>query len=158
MRLALANAFDLVGMQAVNLAAALALLLLHDGLRLIERPEEDRPELLVTINLVLDVADGPPQIGLELAQRLARPLELFGMGVTLMLDQGEFADPNIGLPQFQSGLPCQAHQPFPTPMDEFGIGRKHHILRLNSRVHNHQPRIAGLHRAGLDRHRQALLL
>ncbi|MBB4096113.1 hypothetical protein GGQ79_004668 [Ochrobactrum pecoris] len=76
-------------MQAVNLAATLALLLLHDGLRLIERPEEDRPQLLVTGDLPLDIADGPPEIGLQLAQRLARSLELLGMRVTLVLDQDD---------------------------------------------------------------------
>jgi hypothetical protein len=80
------------------------------------------------------------------------------MGVTLMLDQGEFADPHIGLPQFQSGLPCQTCQPFPRPMDKFGVGRKHHVLRLHRGVHDHLPRIGWLHRLGPDRHRQALLL
>jgi hypothetical protein len=96
MRLALADALDLVSVQAVNLAAALALSLLQNRRGLVERPFEDRLELLFAGNLAGDVADGPAEIGPQLAQRLVGRLELLGVCITLVLDQRQLADPHIG--------------------------------------------------------------
>ena len=85
-------------MQAVDLAAALALLLLKNHRSLIERPLEDRFQFLVTLNLACDVATGSAQIGLERPQRLAGPLELLGMGIALMPDQRLLGSgQNVGL-------------------------------------------------------------
>jgi hypothetical protein len=47
----------------------------------------------------LDVANDPAEIGLELAQAPVGALELMGMGVALVLDQCQLADPPIGLAQ-----------------------------------------------------------
>jgi hypothetical protein len=47
---------------------------------------------MVAVDLAGNVADDAAQIGLEQAQRLVGALELLGMGVSLMLDQGELAD------------------------------------------------------------------
>jgi hypothetical protein len=70
MRLALVDALDLVSVQAVDLAAALALSLLQNGRGLVERPFEDRLELLFAGNLAGDVANRLAEIGPQLAQRL----------------------------------------------------------------------------------------
>lgn len=91
MRLALADAFYLVCMQAVDLAAALALALLENGGRLVERPFEERVQPRIADDLATDVANGPAKLGLEPAQRLVRPLELLGVGIALMADQRQLA-------------------------------------------------------------------
>jgi len=64
--LPLADAFHLMGMEAVDLAATLALLLLQNGGSLVERPAEDGRKFIIAGNLTGDVADGAPEIGLEL--------------------------------------------------------------------------------------------
>ncbi|OBQ84889.1 hypothetical protein A9K71_21270 [Mesorhizobium sp. WSM3873] len=86
MRLALADAFYRVCVQAVDLAAALALALPENGGRLVERPFEERIQPRIAGDLATDVANGPAEIGLEPAQRLVRPLELVWMPAVL---QGE---------------------------------------------------------------------
>jgi len=90
-RLALADAFDLRSMQAIDLAAALITVLLEHLGGQVQRPEEGRLKVVFTGDLSADVADGAPQIGLELAQRLVGALELLGVGVSLMLDQSQLA-------------------------------------------------------------------
>lgn len=87
MRLALANAFHLVRVQAVDLAAALALALLENGGGLVERPFEERVQPRIAGDLARNVANGPAEIGLEPAQRLVGPLELLGVGIALVADQ-----------------------------------------------------------------------
>jgi hypothetical protein len=86
MRLALASTFDLVGVQAADLAATLALPLLQNRPGLVERPFEDRIRLRVAGDLALDVGDSAAEIGPELAQRLVGALELVWMPAVL---QGE---------------------------------------------------------------------
>src|SRR6516165_7117433 len=54
-----------------------------------------------------------------------------GMGVALVLDQSQLADPRIGLAQAHSELLRQSHQPLARPVEQFGVGRKHHRLRTN---------------------------
>lgn len=68
-RLALADALDLVSVQAVDLAAALALPLLQNRRGLIERPFGDLLELLFAGNLG-DVANSPAEVGLSLRSAL----------------------------------------------------------------------------------------
>lgn len=77
MRLAFTNALDLVGMQAVDLAATLTLPLRDDRFCLIERPFEDRVELFVAGDLTLDVADGRPRYVLSLRSALPARLNCF---------------------------------------------------------------------------------
>ena len=82
MRLALANAFDLRRMQAVDLLASLILPLFQHPARQMQGPPKDRVQLIVTGDPPGDVADGAAEIGLQPAQGFARPLELLGMGVS----------------------------------------------------------------------------
>ena len=156
-RLALSNAFDLMGMQGIDLAAALALALLHDRSGLVERPFEDRLQFLVAGVLALDVADGTAQIGLQPAQRPVGALELFGVGIALMGDQRLLADPHIGLAQVEADPLGQPHQPLARPVDQLGIGREHDVLGLHGGVDDHPPCILRLHCPGPDRDRKALL-
>src|SRR6516165_11766264 len=59
------------------------------------------------------------------------------MGVALMLDQSQLADPRIGLAQAHAELFSQAHQPLARPVEQLGVGREHHRLRLHRGVdHN----------------------
>ena len=60
---------------------------------------------------VPDVADDAAQIGLEPAEASVGALELMGMGIALMLDKRQLADPRIGLAQLDTdmrGRPYQA--------------------------------------------------
>ncbi|OWK20587.1 hypothetical protein AJ88_28715 [Mesorhizobium amorphae CCBAU 01583] len=58
MGLALADAFQPVRVQAVDLAAALALTLLESGDGLVEQPFEERIQLRIAGDLAGDVAKG----------------------------------------------------------------------------------------------------
>ena len=96
-RLSLTDAFDLWGMQAVDLGAALTALLFAHPAGKVEQPCELGLEKVIVCDLAFDVADDAAEIGLELAQRLVGALELAGMGVTLMPDEFDLADPRIRL-------------------------------------------------------------
>jgi hypothetical protein len=96
--LALADAFHFGGMQAVDLGTALPALLRSYPSSEAEQVSEAGLEPMVTVDLAGNVADDAAEIGLERAQSPVGALELLGMGVTLMLDQGELADPRVGLP------------------------------------------------------------
>src|SRR5215472_13740846 len=76
-----------------------------------QRLGEDLFELGITVDASPDVADDAAQIGLEPAQASVGALELMGMGIALMLDQRQLADPRIGLTQLDTdmrGKPYQA--------------------------------------------------
>jgi hypothetical protein len=62
----------------------------------------------VAIDLAGDVADHPAQIGPEFLERPVGAPELLGVGVPLMLDQRELADPRIGLAKLDAVFPGQA--------------------------------------------------
>src|SRR6266702_7225436 len=96
--LTLADALHFGGMQTVDLGAALPALLRAHPLAKAEQVSEAALEPMVAVDLAGVVADDAAEIGLERAQRLVGALELPGMGVALMLDQGELADPRVGLP------------------------------------------------------------
>jgi hypothetical protein len=53
-----------------------------------------------------NVADDASEIGSERLQGPDGALELLGVGIALMLDQGELAHPGIGLPQREAALPA----------------------------------------------------
>ena len=57
----------------------------------------DALQRIVVLDLAGDVADEAAEIGAQILQYPVGALELFGMGIALMLDQGELADPRIGL-------------------------------------------------------------
>jgi hypothetical protein len=79
------------------------------------------------------------------------------VGVTLVLDQGELADPRVGLAQLDAELFGQPHQPRARPVDQPGIGREHDRLRLDRRVDHHAREVLGSQRLGPRGGRQALL-
>lgn len=80
-------------MQAPDLAAALALTIPEKSGGPVERPFGQRVQGCIAGDLATDVANGPAEIGLEPAQRLVGPLELLGVGIALVLDQRQLADP-----------------------------------------------------------------
>ena len=100
MRLALADALDLRGVQAVDPRASagwpfcsLVLALGEHPFRQMQWTPEDILKLVLAGDLPDDVADGAAEIGPEPAQRPVGTFELVGMGIALMLDQRELADP-----------------------------------------------------------------
>src|SRR5713226_2472823 len=97
--LTLADAFHFGGMQAVDPGAALPALLRAHPPAKAEQVSEAGLEPIIAVDLAGDVADDAAEIGLERAQRLVGALELLGMGIALMLDQGELANSRIGLPE-----------------------------------------------------------
>ena len=66
-RLALADTFHLRSMEAVDLAASLMAVLVEHPAGQVQRPQEDRLKVVFAGDLPANVADGAPQIGLELA-------------------------------------------------------------------------------------------
>jgi hypothetical protein len=155
--LALADALDLWRVQGIDLATALAALLFKHAPGEIQRPHERFPQNLNPGNVPLDVANDPAEIGLELAQAPVGAFELMGMGVTLVRDQCQLADPSIGLAQAHAELLSQAHQPLARPVQQLGVGREHHRLRLHRGVDHNTGEVGRLHCFRPGRHRQALL-
>ena len=79
--LALANAFDLGGMEGIELPSALPLLLRSDLRSARQRRFEDGREFWPSGDLAADVADDPPEPAAQQAQLPMMPLELLGMGI-----------------------------------------------------------------------------
>src|SRR5258705_10810568 len=143
--LALANAFHFGGMQGVALGAALPALLLARPPAKAEQVSEAALEPMVAVDLAGNVADDAAQIGLELAQSLVGALELAGMGVALMLDQGELADPCVGLPGFHTQLFGQLHQLLTGPVHQLGVGGESDVLRPSPGIGHDRGEVARLH-------------
>jgi len=80
-RLALADAFNLGGVQGIDLAAALMPVLFQYAPRQIERPHEELAERVVAGGLASDVTDDAAGVGFELAKGLFGAFELMRMGV-----------------------------------------------------------------------------
>jgi hypothetical protein len=96
--LAFADALHFGRMQAVDLGPALSALLRAEAPRQAQQVSERCLTPGIAIDLAGNVPDDTAEIGLERAQSPVGALELLGMRVTLMLDQGELADPRIRLP------------------------------------------------------------
>ena len=79
------------------------------------------------------------------------------MGVALVLDEGELADPRIGLAQLDAELFGQRHQLLARPVDELGVGREGDVLRLHSGVDDGAGEVGRLDRSAPGRRRQAFL-
>ena len=79
------------------------------------------------------------------------------MGVALVLDERELADPRIGLAQLDAELFGQRHQLLARPVDELGVGREGDVLRLHRGVDDGAGEIGRLDRSAPGRRRQALL-
>ena len=97
------------------------------------------------------------EIGLELAQGLCGAAELAGMGVALVLDERELADPRIGLAQLDAELFGQPHQLLARPVHQLGVGREGDVLRLHGGVDDGAGEIGRLDRSAPRRRRQARL-
>ena len=86
-------------MERVELPATLALALILDPASPRERQREHVCEFRLADDLAGDVPDGAPQHRAEAPQGSAGPLELLGMGIPLVPDQRDLADPHVRLAQ-----------------------------------------------------------
>ena len=82
-------------------------------------------------------ADNAAEIGAQLLEHPVGTLELLGVGIALMLDQGELTHPSIGLAQTNPGELRQPHQLLARPVQKLGVGWECHILGLNRGVDDH---------------------
>jgi len=89
-------------MQAVDFGAALSALLRANLAGETEQADEAGLAPRIAFDLAGNVTDDAAQIGLELAQSLVGALELARVGVALMHDECELADPRIGLAQLDA--------------------------------------------------------
>ena len=129
--LALADAFDLRGVERIELPAALALLLRAD----LAGPAQWKGECLLQCWLALDlaanVANDPAQPALEDTQLPLMSPELFGVGIAARHHRGRLGHSSIGLPQPDAVPPRQAVEPLDGRMQQLRIGRKGNGLRLH---------------------------
>ncbi len=112
---------------------------------------------LIVLDFAADVADHPAELGAQGSQSAVGALELLGMGVALMLDQGELADPLIGLAKLDPVLFGQAHEPLSGAVHQPSVGGEHYVLGLHRGVDDHLAEIRRLGRPGAGSYRQALL-
>ena len=124
MGLALADAFDLGRMQAIDLPASLLLALLAHALGEMERAAENVAQRHAALDPARDVALHAAEKSPDLAQRLVGALGLLGVRIALMRDERVLADPFVRLPQNDAVLLGEAHQPLARTMHEPGVRRK----------------------------------
>src|SRR5215213_4409280 len=93
--LAFADALNLGSMQRVELPATLALALILDPASPRERQREHLCEFRSADDLAGDVADDAPQHGADAPQGSGGTLELLGVGIALVPDQRDLADPHV---------------------------------------------------------------
>ena len=79
------------------------------------------------------------------------------MSIALMLDECEFADPPVGLAQFDTEPVGKLDQLLAGAVDQLGISREGDVLGLYRGIDNDAAEVCGLHRAGPGRDRQAFL-
>lgn len=144
-------------MQRIDLLATLPLTLFSHPVGQGKRHGERRVQDLVLADLAADIADDAAQVGAKGTQGFVGALERLGVGVALVFDQGQFADPFIGLAQVDAQALCHPHQPLARPVHQPGIGGEHHILGLDGRIDDHLAKIRGLCRPCSQSRRQALL-
>jgi hypothetical protein len=80
-----------------------------------------------------------------------------GVGVALVLDQRQLADPRIALAQLEPVPFRQPHHNLASPVHQLGVGREHYRLRLHRGVDDHASEVGRLHRLGPCGDREALL-
>ena len=73
-------------MQGVNLGQGIALLLRHHPLAQPQRAQEGGLQRRIAVDLAPNVADGATEERFELPELTIGPLELFGVGIALVLD------------------------------------------------------------------------
>src|SRR3712207_4766509 len=130
-RLALADALHLRGMQGVDLAAPLSLPLILDAPGQRQGMSEDALQALAARDLARDVPDHPPQDGAQAPQGFVGSLELFGMGIALVLNEGALAHSGIRLAWAPLMLLREPHQTLSGPVHELGVGREGDGLLLD---------------------------
>ena len=79
------------------------------------------------------------------------------MGIALMLDQRELANPPIGLTQLDAGALGEPHQDLAGAVQKPGIGREHHVLGLHRGVDDDAVEVGWFDRLGLGGDRKAFL-
>jgi hypothetical protein len=82
---------------------------------------------------------------------------VLGVGIALMLDQGELAQARIGLAQTHPVALRQPHQLLARPVQKLRIGGERHVLGLHRGVDDHPRQLGGLDCLGPDGNRQAFL-
>lgn len=108
-------------------------------------------ERRMAFDLAANVADDSAKLGLQCFAGAFCPLELLGVCIALLLDQGELADPCIGLPQPDAPLPRKPHETFASPMHQPCIGWEGDGLRLHCRIDNDPCEVGRLGRATTGR-------
>ena len=144
-------------MEGIDLRPALAAVLVAHAAGQAHRLGEDLLQGIVASDPAADISDHSAEIGPKLAQSLVGALELMGMGVALVLDQGDLADARIALAKDDAVALGQSHHDLARPVDELGVGRKHHRLGLHRGVDDHPGEVLRSHRRGAGGNRQALL-
>ena len=109
------------------------------------------------LELAGNVADDAAETGLELAQRAVGALELAGVGIALVHDERELADPLVGLAQLDAEPIGEFDELLARPVHQLGIGREGNVLWLHRGVDDDAVEIGWLDGAGAGRDRQALL-
>ena len=132
--LALADAFDLGGVEGIELPSALALLLRSDLRSTRERRIEHRLELGLASDLAADVADQPAQPGAQEAHLPMVAVELLGVGIASRHHRRLPGDADVGLPQLHAVTAGQAIEPFDRRMQQLGVGREGDGLPLHRGV------------------------
>lgn len=83
---------------------------------------EALPECGIASDLAADVADHPPETGLEELQLAPRPHELVGMSIAADHDRRPLGHPNIALPQPHIVAPGEIDQLLQRPVDKPRVG------------------------------------
>jgi hypothetical protein len=118
----------------VNLGAALSALLRAYASRQREQRGELRLAPGIACDLAINVGNDAAKIGLELAQRAVGAVKLAGMGITLMHDQRDLGDADIGLAQLHVEPLGELDEFLAGPVHQLGIGREGDVLRLHGGV------------------------
>jgi hypothetical protein len=122
---ALRNAFDLWSMQAVDLPAPLVLSLLQYPVGEVKRLAKDLLQIVLARDLAGDVADGAAEVSPESAKRSVGQFELFGIGVALVPDLGELANPTSSVRRRQCQRSTQERPPQETQLSRRTSKRCH---------------------------------
>ena len=154
--LALADAFDLGGMEGIQLPAALTLLLRADLAGARKRPIECFLQCRLAGDLAADVADDAAEPRAQEPQLPAMPVELLGVGIAPRHHRRLLGDAQIGLPQPHPVLPGQAVEPLDRGVQQLGVGREADGLGLHRGVDRDPRQVLRPQRAARVRHPQAL--
>ena len=155
--LSLTDALDLRGVQRIDLAAALPVILQTHPHRQGEQVGKAFLEGLLARDLAPDIADHAAEPNVQKLERAPGPLELVRMRVAPDHDRGAFGDAPVALPQRHVVALREIDQFFQRTMAQPRIGGMGDRLGLHRGVDHHPFEITGRQRPGLVRHRQALL-